>query len=134
MTAVVAFTAFRAPAGRSGTPYRALGATLLFVGAAGVMVLPWGLKNYVWTGNPVYPLFDQWFNAAAPADLATVPPVVLRKLVYGESWLEILLVPLRIFFQGQDDALIQRDGLLIGCRQLPSSFSLLWLWPLRLTL
>ena len=27
------------------------------------MVLPWALKTYIWTGNPVYPFFSEWFGA-----------------------------------------------------------------------
>ena len=27
------------------------------------MVLPWALKTYIWTGNPVYPFLSEWFGA-----------------------------------------------------------------------
>jgi hypothetical protein len=26
------------------------------------MILPWALRNYTWTGNPVYPFFSAWFG------------------------------------------------------------------------
>lgn len=39
-----------------------------------------------------------------------MPPVVLRKVLYAETGWEILLVPLRIFFQGLDDSPQYFDG------------------------
>ena len=27
-----------------------------------VMILPWALRTYIWTGNPVYPFFSEWFG------------------------------------------------------------------------
>ena len=43
----------------------------LLLYAAGVSLLgsPWYLKNWVWTGNPVWPYLGRWFGASA-ADLA----------------------------------------------------------------
>ena len=110
LTPLVAFTVFRQPPGRAGRPYRAMAAIFLFLIVAGLIYLPWGMKNYLWTGNPVYPLFDQWFNAAAPFEMQSVPPLLLRKMLYGEAWWNILLVPLRIFFQGRDDVPQYFDG------------------------
>jgi len=110
LTALVAYAALGASAGHTGRLSRALAATAIFVAVAGLIYLPWGLKNYLWTGNPVYPVFDHWFNAVDPYEMQSVPPFVLRKLLYGESWWEILLVPLRIFFQGQDHSPQYFDG------------------------
>jgi len=110
LTALVAFSAAGTSAGSAYRPSRVMVAMFLFVTAAGLIYLPWGLKNYLWTGNPLYPLFDQWFNPDAPYEMQSVPPIVLRKLLYGEEWWEIMLVPLRIFFQGQDDAPQYFDG------------------------
>ena len=106
----MAFAALRANSGHPGRPSQALAAVSLFVAVAGLIYLPWGLKNYLWTGNPMYPLFDNWFNPAAPYEMQSMPPFALRKLLYGEKWWEILLVPLRIFFQGQDDSPQYFDG------------------------
>jgi hypothetical protein len=110
LTALVALTVFRRSPEGAGRPYRAMATSVLFLAVAGSMYLPWGIKNYLWTGNPVYPLFDQWFNAAAPYEVQSVPPLLLRKILYGESWWHILLVPLRIFFQGRDDVPQYFDG------------------------
>jgi 4-amino-4-deoxy-L-arabinose transferase-like glycosyltransferase len=91
-------------------PIRAFIGVVIFGGVAVLTYAPWGIKNFVWTGNPVYPLFDQWFNPGNPYETASVPPIVLRKLLYGETWWEILLVPVRIFFQGVDDSPRFFDG------------------------
>lgn len=110
LTLMVAFIASRGIAQGRQTTFRAVLAILLFGIVAGLMYAPWGVKNFIWTGNPLYPLFDQWFNAADSYQTGSVPPVVLRKVLYGETGWEILLVPLRIFFQGVDGSPQYFDG------------------------
>ena len=110
LTLIVAFMASRSVAQGRQTGFRAILAITLFGIAAGLMYAPWGIKNYIWTGNPVYPLFDQWFNATGPYQTPSMPPMVLRKVLYGETWWEILLVPLRIFFKGVDNSPQYFDG------------------------
>ena len=34
----------------------------------------------------------------------------MRKVIYGESWLEIILIPIRIFYQGRDNSPKHFDG------------------------
>jgi hypothetical protein len=91
------------------------------------------IRNAIWKSNPVYPLYDQIFNRhqTVPAepqnDLqmsdpdADLPPqskpkstpwgsLAMRRVIYGESWWEIALIPVRIFFQGQDDNPKYFDG------------------------
>ena len=87
---------------------------LIFVITSLVVFSPWMIRNYSWKGNPIYPLYNKVFNPPAP-----VLPVnrdnneekkvrqnkglfTYRHFVYGESGLEISLLPLRIFFQGRD--------------------------------
>jgi 4-amino-4-deoxy-L-arabinose transferase-like glycosyltransferase len=108
---------------------KAIGYGALFVSIACVVYLPWMAKNYIWTGNPIYPLFNEFVQAKnidpgksrlqaqpserheikeAPDDGAEKPSgidshFVVRKLVYGETWWETAAIPIRIFFQGQDD-------------------------------
>lgn len=110
LTLLVIFIAFRGIAEGKHTPSRAVLTSVLFIVIAGLVYLPWGIKNFIWTGNPVFPLFDNWFNASDPYTLQSVPPVILRKLMYNETWLETMLVPLRVFFQGQDDSHQYFDG------------------------
>jgi hypothetical protein len=40
---------------------RLLGALLVLVVPAGVMVAPWVLRNWFWVGNPLAPFFNSWF-------------------------------------------------------------------------
>jgi hypothetical protein len=87
-------------------PKSAIFYSLLFFICSIIVFSPWPLRNYFWTGNPLFPLFGGMLPGqdglveAAPANL---PPLLVRKIVHGESWLEILLIPVRIFFTGQDD-------------------------------
>jgi hypothetical protein len=92
------------------TLVRTLFYSVLFMIIAGLVYSPWGIKNTIWTGNPFYPLFDNWFNPSNPFEAPSIPPLVLRKFLYHESWWEIMLVPVRIFFEGQDDAHRYFDG------------------------
>ncbi len=110
LSLLVIFIASRGVSEGKHTPSRAALNSMLFIVIAGLVYSPWGIKNYIWTGNPVFPLFDNWFNASDPYVLQSMPPVILRKLMYNETWLEIMLVPLRIFFQGQDDSHQYFDG------------------------
>lgn len=106
---------------------KALGYGILFVCIACMVYLPWMAKNHIWTGNPLYPLFNkqqvahpiddkaQTVRRVSPGTMADEQPkspqkspdvyshFVVRKLVYGESWWETATIPLRVFFQGQDD-------------------------------
>lgn len=115
--------------------FKALGFGLFFVVVAGLVYAPWMARNYKWTGNPMYPLFQKHQAATLPAggtdtttvngsvenfaDVASRPgeePVkinshfVVRKLVYQESWWETAAIPIRVFFQGRDDDPKYFDG------------------------
>jgi 4-amino-4-deoxy-L-arabinose transferase-like glycosyltransferase len=91
------------------------------------------IRNYVWKANPIYPLYDNVFNRQIPVSPDTQTgsqtlgpaaepqqttkakstpwsPFAIRKVIYGESWWEIALIPVRIFFQGQDDNPKYFDG------------------------
>jgi len=114
------FYSRRAPAVR-GRSVRALGFCFAYFLIAVLVCSPWFVRNYQWTGNPLYPLYNQWFQAhktggegqegqglrqalttgAAPKK-AGRGMFTYRSWAYGESGLEIALLPLRIFFQGKD--------------------------------
>jgi hypothetical protein len=77
---------------------------------------PWMIKNYIWTQNPVYPLYNNYFNPGInilsddePLE-PTMNHLLIRKLIYQESLLETVSIPLRIFFQGEDDNPKHFDG------------------------
>ncbi len=107
----------------------ALKATVLFCFAALLATSPLLIRNTVWTGNPLYPLYKSVFkkinqsntvNTTAiktkqqqtpPADLkkkqakksTPVKGVFARRYVlYQENIWQLLLLPVRIFFEGQD--------------------------------
>jgi hypothetical protein len=129
----VVFMYARASAADGKNPLKAIVSGAVFVGIALAIFSPWAIKNYVWTDNPIYPLYNHWFNipkteaadiseAEAP-DLAVAQsnagnhtsgkdwgPFATRKIIFKEKWWEISLIPIRIFFQGQDDSPKYFDG------------------------
>lgn len=91
---------------------RPAGLGVVFFLLAFLVFSPWAIRNYYWTNNPVYPLYDGWFNAprtplgenAMEQEEAQSPSghFVFRRVVFGETGWEIALSPVRIFFQGED--------------------------------
>jgi hypothetical protein len=93
----------------------------LFLLIALVVFSPWMVRNYSWKKNPIYPLYeykfhpqkrsasgdDQGRNESINAGLGVF---VIRGGIYHETWWEIALVPVRIFFQGQDGSPKRFDG------------------------
>ena len=82
---------------------------------------PWMIRNGIWTGNPVYPLYKSVFNAAETETVEEMNETVIekrtqmshieiRRQIYGESWWEIALIPIRVFFGGRDDSPAHFDG------------------------
>lgn len=95
---------------------------------------PWMIKNYIWTGEPLYPLYkiniysnkhiqsnkdfkaepsteDQVEDNIIDGDKnVSMSHFLIRKHVYHEKWWETLLIPVRIFFQGEDDNPALFDG------------------------
>jgi 4-amino-4-deoxy-L-arabinose transferase-like glycosyltransferase len=99
---------------KSSMQYRAIAFAALYLVIALTLFSPWLIRNYIWTNNPVYPLFDHVFNPDNPFDNAlqvtSLNPFLMRKLVYNESFWQTLLVPVRIFFTGQDGNPVLFDG------------------------
>ena len=81
---------------------RTVGFTCVFVFTALLIFSPWMLRDYMWTGNPIYPLYDHWFNFHGHTARKSIGLFAYRALIYHEKWWEILLLPFRMFFQGQD--------------------------------
>ncbi len=85
---------------------------------------PWLIKNLILTGNPLFPLFTGLFNTNVNgiANDGNTYSVVsgnsymgmfkYRAMLYGESFWETLMIPLRFFFQGQDFSDRYFDGVL----------------------
>jgi hypothetical protein len=99
--------------------------------------LPWLVKNWWQTGNPLFPFFGNLFAvrpgaAALAQDAATFAGVGIfdkRELLFGESFWQIISLPLRIFFSGQDDKAQYFDGVLTPALILflPWAFKGKWL-------
>jgi 4-amino-4-deoxy-L-arabinose transferase-like glycosyltransferase len=87
-----------------------LSVTFVFAAVALVLFSPWALRNLIWTGNPIYPLYDVIFNPQNPYVETRLNPFAIRRMVYGENLWATLLVPLRIFFEGQDNVPALFDG------------------------
>jgi hypothetical protein len=102
---------------------RAVGLTVVFVLIAVAAFSPWLARNYIWTGNPLYPWVQGWFGSKphlavpdgdrspaeepesglGPSGSSKLGHFAVRKLVFGEELLAILAIPLRVFFEGRDD-------------------------------
>ncbi len=89
---------------------------VLFFGISTLIVSPWYVKNYLLTSNPLYPLFDSLFNPSSHSGSANQATGMgffqRRELMYGETFWETLLIPLRMFFQGRDHSGQYFDGIL----------------------
>ncbi|KUG21878.1 membrane protein [hydrocarbon metagenome] len=85
---------------------------------------PWLIKNLILTGNPLFPLFNGFFNVSTAniTNEETTYNIVsgntymgmfkYRAIIYGESFWQTLIIPLRFFFQGQDYSDQYFDGVL----------------------
>ena len=93
--------------------FRVTGYCAFFVIVALIVFSPWMIRNYLWTDNPVYPLYNGWFNPV-PADAAesggSLGHFAFRKIIFKESLWQTLMIPVRIFFEGQDDLPQYFDG------------------------
>ena len=84
---------------------------------------PWLIKNFMLTGNPLYPLFMGGISPMIAGENRT-GFFQMRELLYGENFWETLIIPLRIFFQGQDNSTRYFDGVLNPMLILLAPFSL----------
>ncbi len=79
---------------------------LIFFVVTLIIASPWYIKNYLLTSNPLYPMFDKIFNPAhhAGGQSGGIGLFQKREMMYGETLWEILLIPIRMFFQGKDNS------------------------------
>ena len=113
--------------------FKAIGFAVIFCTVALLIFSPWMVRNYIWQENPIYPLYNNLFNPSKTVSNTALnyreenssgekrmqtsrksskqwSPFAIRKIIYGESLWQIALIPLRIFFQGQDDNPKYFDG------------------------
>jgi len=89
-----------------------------------LVVSPWFIKNYIQTGNPIYPLLNNVFQflhhtgnaggaVAVTTDSNWASSIFQRReLMFGEGFWETLFIPIRIFLQGKDSSPQYFDGVL----------------------
>ena len=82
----------------------------IFGTLAVIPLAPWLLRNYLETGNPVFPLMRGTFGGPARADTPSVDIITKRRFLYGESWLEVLTTPFRAFVIGRFGDPARFDG------------------------
>lgn len=100
---------------RTGIPIARSLAAIAVLGALAMAVYsPWWIKNIVWTNNPLYPLYGNYFppSIKSPPGIPSMPPIEQRIRLYGENLLDIALIPLRMVLFGQDDNPQYFDGVL----------------------
>jgi hypothetical protein len=90
--------------------FQAAGYGIIFAVIAMLVFSPWMIRNYLWTDNPFFPFYDHWFNPQNAESQEGVGVFAYRALVYNESWWQIALLPIRVFFQGQDGVPQYFDG------------------------
>ncbi len=98
------------------SPVRALFAAAIFSFTALAVLSPWLLRSYVWKGNPFYPLWESAAHAAAKGEgihvTSEMAPVAKRYFLYHESTFDMILLPLRVFWEGVDNSIRHFDGVL----------------------
>jgi len=82
--------------------FKAAGYGILFFSVALLVFSPWMIRSYFWTNNPLFPLYDHWFNPESAMNRQTVDLFTYRTSIYHETWWQMVHLPVRVFFQGQD--------------------------------
>ncbi len=84
--------------------FKAAGCGAVFILVSLMVFSPWMIRNLAWTGNPVYPLYNNVFNPPLVSfETETREPapgishLQFRHLDYGESWLAVAMIPVRVF-------------------------------------
>ncbi len=76
-----------------------------------IVFSPLLLKNFSWTGNPLFPLYNNLWNVPSLSAGTTAPsPINYRKIFYGENTFDLITTPLRMLFMGRDGDPAHFDG------------------------
>ncbi len=126
LTLFVPFLYLRYIQNKTASTGKAICYSAIFVLVSLIVFSPWMIKNNIWVGNPIYPLYENLINydkyvsnnniASHSTDSTRstsitnsrkskekLGPFGIRKLVYGEKWWETAAIPVRVFFQGKDN-------------------------------
>ncbi len=85
---------------------------MIFGLGALIVALPWYLKNYIWTGNPVFPLYFPQY-VIEPTQLKIWMDYV-NSFGTGKNWYDYLLLPINIYLQHD------KFGTFMGSMEMPS--------------
>ena len=112
LTLAVPFFYSRYAQGERSGFFKSLSNGIIFLFISLLVYSPWMIRNYLWTKNPIYPLYNGWFNPSPSLSKEIKPEngvkknnrglFTFRHMVYHEAWWQIALIPVRIFFQGKD--------------------------------
>ena len=106
----------------TGQQWKAIKCGLIFFLISLLIFSPWLIKNTILTDNPLYPLFKGIFKITTHQTREGTFSIVhgqarmgifeAREIYFGESFWETLTIPVRFFFQGQDNNPRFFDGVL----------------------
>lgn len=112
LTLFIPFIYSRYQRGQKSHFIRPAAYVLGFLLAALLVFSPWMIRNYQWKNNPIYPLYNGFFN---PPQKKAAPETgkkkavrmnrgffTYRSMIYKETGYQIALLPIRVFFQGKD--------------------------------
>jgi hypothetical protein len=66
------------------------------------MFLPWALRNFFWSGDPVYPFLARYFDSEAATAAARFGGLLSHYGLTGRPWWQYLLYPLHLTFAEQN--------------------------------
>ncbi len=117
LTLFIPFLYLRSIDSSQQAPVPAMKAALLFLVCTLLAASPWFIRNIIWTGNPIYPLYNGLFNPQTITDIVVSGEetgirgvFATRYALYGENIWQLLSLPVRIFFEGMDDDPRYFDG------------------------
>jgi len=94
----------------------AIKAAFIFSVIAILVFSPWLVRNFIWKGSPFYPLLGTAMHSVAKGQgvhiNGVMSPLAKRIILYREGTLQLLLLPLRIFWEGRDNSIRAFDGVL----------------------
>lgn len=88
---------------------------LIMVSCVAIIVyMPWMIKNFYFTSNPFFPLFKSFFGVTidSAASIPSLSPLAQRLVLYQESWVDLILMPIKMIFLGEDNNPRFYDGVL----------------------
>ena len=133
LTLFVPFVYLRFFKNKTASQRKAISYSVIFMFISLIVFSPWMIRNYIWTNNPIYPLYDNLINhdkiistkaSIIDSDDSAIKtsnnifkkskenwgPFAVRKVIYKEKWWETALIPIRVFFQGKDENPKYFDG------------------------